>query len=143
MPAPCPSRPSSPFAAPATTAARRTSRRSSRSCGSCGPDPQRRHRARWRRPKGVPVELDVMCTGGDLRGVQRFATAVAAAGLSGMVVTEGARTGYLTTAAASLAAPELHLATGVALAFPRSPMITAQTAWELAELTGGRFRLGL
>ena len=37
----------------------------------------------------------------------------------------------------------LHLATGIAVAFPRSPMVTAQTAWELAEATDGRFRLGL
>ena len=35
------------------------------------------------------------------------------------------------------------MSTGVAVAFPRSPMITAQVAWELQELTGGRFRLGL
>ncbi len=46
-------------------------------------------------------------------------------------------------AAAHHAAPRLHLATGVAVAFPRSPMVAAQTAWELAELTGGQFRLGL
>jgi len=31
----------------------------------------------------------------------------------------------------------------VAVAFPRSPMVTASNAWELAEATGGRFRLGL
>ena len=60
-----------------------------------------------------------------------------------MVVTEGSRTAYLTVAAAALAADGLHLGTGVAVAFPRSPMVTAQTAWELAEVTGGRFRLGL
>ena len=29
------------------------------------------------------------------------------------------------------------------MAFPRSPMVTAATAWELAEASGGRFRLGL
>ena len=39
--------------------------------------------------------------------------------------------------------PASRLSTGVAVAFPRSPMITAQAAWELQELTGGRFRLGL
>ena len=33
--------------------------------------------------------------------------------------------------------PALHLATGIAVAFPRSPMVTAQTAWELAEATDG------
>ena len=33
--------------------------------------------------------------------------------------------------------------TGVAVAFPRSPFVTAATAWELQEATGGKFRLGL
>lgn len=71
------------------------------------------------------------------------ARAVADAGFDGMVLTEGGRTAYLTAVASALAAPELELATGVAVAFPRSPMVTAQIAWELQELTGGRFRLGL
>ena len=34
------------------------------------------------------------------------------------------------------------MSTGVAVAFPRSPMVTAQVAWELQELTGGRFQVG-
>ena len=84
-----------------------------------------------------------MGTGADLRAVQTFAAAAQRAGLSGLVVTEGSRTAYLTVAAAALAADQLHLSTGVAVAFPRSPMVTAQSAWELAEATGGRFRLGL
>ena len=46
-------------------------------------------------------------------------------------------------AVASQAAPGLELSTGVAVAFPRSPFVTAATAWELQEATGGRFRLGL
>ena len=60
-----------------------------------------------------------------------------------MLLTEGGRTAYTAATAAALGAPELELSTGVAVAFPRSPMITAQNAWELQELTGGRFRLGL
>jgi probable F420-dependent oxidoreductase len=35
------------------------------------------------------------------------------------------------------------LATGVAVAFPRSPMVVAQMAWDLQRFSGGRFRLGL
>lgn len=89
------------------------------------------------------MDLDVMCSGGDLREVQRFACEVAAAGLSGMVLTESSRTAYLAAAAAGLATDGLDLSTGVAVAFPRSAMVTAQAAWELAALTGGRFRLGL
>ena len=38
---------------------------------------------------------------------------------------------------------DLELLTGVAVAFPRSPFVTAATAWELQEATGGKFRLGL
>ena len=78
--------------------------------------------------------------------LSRAATLAATAsgsGFDGMVVTEAGRTAFLSCAAAAVAAPELHLATGVAVAFARSPMVTAATAWELAEATGGRFRLGL
>jgi probable F420-dependent oxidoreductase len=35
------------------------------------------------------------------------------------------------------------LATGVAVAFPRSPMVVAQMAWDLQRFSGGRFQLGL
>ncbi|MEM7020101.1 MAG: LLM class flavin-dependent oxidoreductase, partial [Pseudomonadota bacterium] len=37
----------------------------------------------------------------------------------------------------------LTFTTGIAVAFPRSSMISAQIAWELAQNTEGRFRLGL
>jgi len=65
------------------------------------------------------------------------------AGFSGLVLTELGRTAYLNAAVASQAAPGLALSTGVAVAFPRSPFVTAATAWELQEATGGSFRLGL
>ena len=71
-----------------------------------------------------------------------FAEAAARAHYSGIVVTEGARTAYMGCGAAALAA-DIDILTGVAVAFPRSPMVTAEIAWELAEATHGRFRLGL
>jgi probable F420-dependent oxidoreductase len=89
------------------------------------------------------VQLDVMTGGLPLRRMQDLAQECQAAGIAGLVVTEAGRTAYLSCAAAALVADGLHLATGVAVAFPRSPMISAQVAWELAEATGGRFRLGL
>jgi probable F420-dependent oxidoreductase len=64
-------------------------------------------------------------------------------GFSGLLFTEIGRTAYLNAAVASQAAPDLELSTGVAVAFPRSPFVTAATAWELQEATGGKFRLGL
>src|SRR5215210_5498233 len=88
------------------------------------------------------MRFDLMVTGTRLTTVGGLATAAADAGFSGLVVTESGRTAYLGCTAAALAA-DIDILTGVAVAFPRSPMVTAQVAWELAELTGGRFRLGL
>jgi len=65
------------------------------------------------------------------------------AGFSGLLLTETARTPYLNIAVAAQAAPDLEYSTGVAVAFPRSPFVTAAAAWELQEATRGKFRLGL
>lgn len=89
------------------------------------------------------MKLDAMAMGLPLREVQRLATDVEEAGFSGLWFTEGGRTAYLGAAAAALATERLDIGTGIAVAFPRSPMITASVAWELAEATQGRFTLGL
>ena len=65
------------------------------------------------------------------------------AGFSGMLYTETSQVPWMQIAAAATAAPEMFFTTGIAVAFPRSPMISAATAWEIAANTGGRFRLGL
>lgn len=65
------------------------------------------------------------------------------AGFSGMLFTETGQTPWMQITAAAMAAPDLDYSTGIAVAFPRSPMISAQLAWELAANTQGRFRLGL
>ncbi len=72
-----------------------------------------------------------------------IATQLEAAGFSGMLFTEAGQVPWMMIAAAATAAPGLSFSTGIAVAFPRSPMISAQIAWELAMNTGGRFRLGL
>ncbi len=84
-----------------------------------------------------------MAAGRKLTDVQPFARAVESAGLDGMVFVESGRTAYLSVAAAALAAPTLQYSTGIAVAFPRSPMVTAKVAWELQDVTEGKFRLGL
>lgn len=82
-------------------------------------------------------------TGGlPLRATQQLARHAQDAGFDGLVITEAGRTAYLSCAAAALAA-DIDILTGIAVAFPRSPMVTAATAWELADASGGRFRLGL
>jgi probable F420-dependent oxidoreductase len=37
----------------------------------------------------------------------------------------------------------VDLATGIAVSFPRSPLVVAQMAWDLQRFSGGRFQLGL
>jgi probable F420-dependent oxidoreductase len=88
------------------------------------------------------MKVDLMTMGLPLRQASQLAVDAAEAGFDGLVVTEAGRSAYLTCAAAALCT-DLELSTGIAVAFPRSPMVTAQLAWELAEATGGRFRLGL
>jgi probable F420-dependent oxidoreductase len=65
------------------------------------------------------------------------------AGFSGMLFTETGQTPWMSIAAAAAAAPSLMFSTGIAVAFPISPMTAASIAWELAGNTQGRFRLGL
>ncbi|MCV7281722.1 TIGR03617 family F420-dependent LLM class oxidoreductase [Mycolicibacterium flavescens] len=89
------------------------------------------------------MHVDVMTTPQPLQDIGGLARRTHDAGFSGMLFTETGRTPYMNAALAAQAAPDLELSTGVAVAFPRSPFITAATAWELQEATGGKFRLGL
>jgi probable F420-dependent oxidoreductase len=89
------------------------------------------------------MQVDVMLSPQPLGRMNDVARSVEAAGIDGVLFTEAGRTAYLSAAVAAVAAPSLELSTGIAVAFPRSPMVTAQVAWELQEATGGHFRLGL
>ncbi|MDX2382352.1 MAG: LLM class flavin-dependent oxidoreductase, partial [Acidimicrobiia bacterium] len=89
------------------------------------------------------MRVDVMSFPGPLQRMGDFARRSNVAGFDGILLTEGGRTAFTTAAAMSIAEPEMHYSTGVAVAFPRSPMVMAQCAWEIQEATGGRFRLGL
>ncbi|WP_190814446.1 LLM class flavin-dependent oxidoreductase [Saccharopolyspora pogona] len=53
------------------------------------------------------------------------------------------RSATVTAAAAAAATSEIGIGTAIALAFVRSPLITALEALDIDELSGGRFRLGL
>ena len=89
-----------------------------------------------------PLRFDAMIGPQPLAQAAALAQRSAESGFSGLVVTEAGRTAYLTCAALALAGG-VDILTGIAVAFPRSPMVTAATAWELADASGGRFRLGL
>ncbi|KQH77028.1 luciferase [Mycobacterium gordonae] len=89
------------------------------------------------------MQVDAMTIPQPLKQIGDTARRTQEAGFSGLLFTETGRTAYLNAAVASQAAPGLELSTGVAVAFPRSPFVTAATAWELQEATNGNFRLGL
>jgi probable F420-dependent oxidoreductase len=64
-------------------------------------------------------------------------------GYDGLNVPDSVHDGLLVAGAALQATTRLRVATSVLVAFPRSPMIVAHAAWDLQELSGGRFQLGL
>ena len=94
-------------------------------------------------PGRSSMKLDTIAMGLPMRQVPDLAREVEAAGFDGVWFTESGRTAYTGCAAAALTVRHLDIGTTVALAFPRSPMVTAQIAWELADTTEGRFVLGL
>ena len=81
--------------------------------------------------------------GGDLRELGALARRAEDAGFESVWCAETARTGFVQAAVAAAATNRVTIGTGIALAFPRSPAVTAMAARDLAELSGGRFILGL
>jgi len=65
------------------------------------------------------------------------------AGAEVLWVPELHRSSTVTAAALATATRRARIGTGIALAFTRSPMVTALEALDLDELSGGRFLLGL
>ncbi len=64
-------------------------------------------------------------------------------GFDGIVSTETKEDPFMVLALAAQASEKVSLATSVAIAFPRSPAVTAMSAWNLQRLSAGRFTLGL
>ena len=79
----------------------------------------------------------------DLRQVQTAAAAMEARGFSGICTLENRHDPFLPVALAATATSRVELATGIALAFVRSPMSLAHLAWDLNTASAGRFVLGL
>lgn len=68
---------------------------------------------------------------------------VADLGYDGLFTAETSHDPFIPLALAAATAPGLTLGTAIAVAFPRSPMVMAQVAWDLAAMSQGRFILGL
>jgi probable F420-dependent oxidoreductase len=89
------------------------------------------------------VQIDTIAMGRPLRDIPDLVREVEECGFNGLWFTESGRTAYTGCTAAALTADHIDIGTAVAVAFVRSPMVTAQVAWELADTTNGRFVLGL
>ncbi len=97
----------------------------------------------WGQEKERVMDFDIMVGPSRWSDAAELAVTAESAGFSGLMFTETGQTPWMSIAAAAMAAPSLTYSTGIAVAFPMSPMVAASLAWELAGNTKGRFRLGL
>lgn len=80
---------------------------------------------------------------GRLGDVAQVARSAEATGFAGLWIPETQHNPLLALMLAAEHTQRLELGTAVAIAFPRSPMVTAQAAWDLQDFSQGRFILGL
>ncbi len=78
-----------------------------------------------------------------LANIAASAREAEALGFDGLTSAEAGHDPFIPLAVAAEHTRAITLGTNVAIAFPRSPMVTAQAAWDLQNLSGGRFTLGL
>ena len=90
---------------------------------------------------GRPLKVDVQLHDSVFGAADR-AKALEEIGVDGAFTFENSHDLFLPIAAAAPVC-SLDLYTNVAIAFPRSPMHLAHTAWDLQKLSEGRFGLGL
>jgi probable F420-dependent oxidoreductase len=81
--------------------------------------------------------------GGYLRSAGDVARAAESLSFAGLWASETKHDAFLPLAIAADATERIELGTSIAVAFSRSPMEVAQTAWDLQVLSNGRFILGL
>jgi probable F420-dependent oxidoreductase len=77
------------------------------------------------------------------QGASSAALEAADLGYDGFFSSETQYDPFFPLAFAGREGTSLDLGTAIAVAFPRSPMVTAMTSWDLARLSSGRFILGL
>ena len=91
-----------------------------------------------------PFKLDVsIMPSGDLRHDVEQIKCAEQFGFDAVWIKEKAHNPFFPLTIAAKESQKIRLGTQAALAFPRSPMVTAQIAWDLARQSDGRFILGL
>jgi len=89
------------------------------------------------------MKLDAALRDYDLQAAPEYARKMEAMGYNCLWTSETQHDPFLPLAVAATATSSIKLGTAIAVAFPRSPMITAYTAWDLQKASAGRFILGL
>jgi len=89
------------------------------------------------------MKLDIGMRDYDLRAVAANAPKVEALGYDCLWTSETQHEPFLPLAVAATVTSSIKLGTSIAVAFPRSPMVLAYTAWDLQKASNGRFILGL
>ncbi|MGB3633487.1 MAG: LLM class F420-dependent oxidoreductase [Rubrobacteraceae bacterium] len=91
----------------------------------------------------MKLDIGLGVEGKYLQRMSDTAHAAEKMGFAGLWTSETKHDSFLPLAIAANETEEVELGTSVAIAFSRSPMEVAQTAWDLQDLSDGRFILGL
>ena len=91
----------------------------------------------------MSLKLDLGFMSFDLREIPAYARRAEELGVGALWSAETKHDPFLPLAVAAANTTRVQLGTAIAVAFPRSPMIMAHTAWDLQKVSGGRFVLGL
>lgn len=78
-----------------------------------------------------------------LQQIAEQAALLESMGFDGLTTAEAGHDAFLPIMAAAASTKKIMMGTNIAVSFPRSPMVTAQMAWDLQHFSGGRFNLGL
>src|SRR5262249_32323241 len=91
----------------------------------------------------MSLKLDLGFMTQDLREIPAYARRAEELGVGALWSAETKHDPFLPLAVAAANTTRAQLGTAIAVAFPRSPMIMAHTAWDLQKVSCGRFGLGL
>ncbi|MCA1730173.1 MAG: TIGR03617 family F420-dependent LLM class oxidoreductase [Actinobacteria bacterium] len=91
----------------------------------------------------MKLDAGLAVEGKHLPGMDEIGRAAEGLGFAGLWTSETKHDSFLPLAVAASGTQKLDLGTSVAIAFSRSPMVTAQISWDLQDLSNGRFILGL
>lgn len=89
------------------------------------------------------MQIDSMMWDIGLRDAADYGRKCERIGYDGVWTYEAAHNPFLPLGQVAAATERLHMGTNIAVAFARTPYATAQAAWDLAAVSGGRFHLGL